>query len=726
MDTGIVLALVILAMPMLSALLIAAWKRVLPGGGDVVGIGAMGVALACAVTLAVGFGTFGGQHWDFEWLRIGDISWRLGIQLDGLTVALLVVVTTVSFLVHLFSKGYMHGDDRYSDFYRWLGLFTFSMLGLVISDNLLTLFVFWEVMGLASYKLIGHYFFKRSAYLACKKAFMTTRVGDVGMFLALLALYLYTGSLQFSEVFAKSALIPGGATTWIALGLFMGAAGKSAQFPLHIWLPDAMEGPTPVSALIHAATMVAAGVYLVGRMYALIALSPVAMLIISIIGCFTALFAASIAFTRTDIKQVLAYSTVSQLGFMFTALGTGSNIGWVAGLFHLVTHAFFKAGLFLGSGSVIHGCHHLQDMTQMGGLRKKMPVTAATFLVCCLSIAGFPLTAGFFSKDMILKSLWMGNGEYDAAYKVIFVVLAFAAFMTACYMFRCYLLTFEGKPRDHHVHDHAHESPLSMTFGLCVLATLGIAAGYGWTHNLLPSEHANVPATHPLVAQVASAGGGHGEHGSGGEHAGGEHAGGEEGGHDAAGPAAAEVHEAGPGAPMVAFVRLFRESDEHDAHIEHQGHVAALVASSIVMSLGIALACFWYLTAVGARFRKASRAAIERIYQAAYRKYFVDELVEISVIKTTGLVAALSSWFDASVLDGLVDGTGSVTRKTSDASGAADDGVVDGAVQAAAGVAWGGGGILSRFQSGRVRNYLFGAVASVALFALIMLYVAGN
>ena len=690
MPTGVLLALVIVAMPFLSGILIAAFQLLgikAPGKGDVIGIGCMGVALACAITLAVGHSTYLGQAWDFSWITIGGIEWRLGVAIDGLTLALLLVVTIVSFLVHLFSKGYMHGDDRYTDFYRWLGLFTGSMLALVVSDNLLTLFVSWEVMGLASYKLIGHYYFKKSAYMACKKAFMTTRVGDIGFFLALLALYLHTGSLQFADVFHPDALaaIPGTTKFWIALGLFMGAAGKSAQFPLHIWLPNAMEGPTPVSALIHAATMVAAGVYLIGRMYTLIVLAPGALVIISIIGCFTALFAASIAFTRTDIKQVLAYSTISQLGFMFTALGVGSNLAWKAGMFHLVTHAFFKACLFLGSGSVIHGCHHLQDMTQMGGLRKKMPVTAITYLIACLAIAGFPFTAGYFSKDMILQSLWAGNGHFDVVYQIVFFVLALAALMTAAYMFRSYFLTFEGKPRDHHVYDHAHESPKSMTIGLMVLAGLAIASGYFWHDTFLPTWHTS-------WTDLGNTG-----------------------------PRPFDVSLPFDGSrPFVGFAAAFYPKGEHAGHAHH----VAVIASLIVGLGGIALAAVWYLTGFGARLRQSMRAAVSPVYAAASRMYYIDEIVEGLLIWPSKLIAQLSAWFDSTVLDGFVDGTGSVTKKASDVSGVADDSVVDGAVQATAGAAWGGGGLLSRFQSGRVRNYLFGAVASAAVFGLVMLWAA--
>jgi NADH-quinone oxidoreductase subunit L len=665
---GVILCLVICAMPLLSAVIsdIAGLCRIkLPGDGDVIGIAFMGVSTACALTLLFGSGTFMGQGWDFQWIETGGTAWRLGIAIDGLTIALLCVVTIVSFLVHLFSKGYMHGDERYRQFYRWLGFFTFSMLWLVVSDNLFTLYVAWELMGLSSYKLIGHYFHKKSAYLACKKAFMVTRVGDIGMFLALVATYLYTDTLQFSVIFENLDKIPEAAQMWISLGLFMGAAGKSAQFPLHIWLPDAMEGPTPVSALIHAATMVAAGVYLVGRMYTLIALSPEALLVISIIGCTTALMAASIAFTMVDIKAVLAYSTISQLGFMFTALGVGSNFAWKAGLFHLVTHAFFKAGLFLGSGSVIHACHHEQDMTKMGGLWHKMPITRWIYLVCCLSIAGFPFTAGFFSKDMILQALWMGNGHYDAAYKVIFFVLAFAAMMTAAYMFRGFLLPFAGKPRDKHIYDHAHESPSNMTIPLMTLAFLALFGGLWWHNALLPI------------------------------------------GEDA----------------YMGFARVF----DVDGDAAHHGHTAALWASSIVMSLGIATACFWYLTKKGEVVRKQMRAAIAPLYKAANRLYYLDDIVEYLIIQPTMIFAAFVHWFDATIVDRfVVDGTGKINMLLSWLTGKADDGIVDGAVQGTATLCQAGGEAFSRAQTGRVRNYMFGAVAITALFAVLVLYAAGS
>ena len=672
MHTGILIALVITALPLLSALVIAAFKKQLGTKADLVGIGSMGIALALAVWLALNRATIveecaHAKPWD--WFTIGGVTWKIGVALNGLTLALLIVVTLVSFLVHLFSKGYMHGDARYEDFYRWLGFFTFSMLGLVISDNLISLFVCWELMGLSSYKLIGHYFQKESAYLACKKAFMTTRIGDVGMFIAMLAIYGYTKSLRFDEIdavlAAKDCPIPGSAITWIALGLFMGAAGKSAQFPLHVWLPDAMEGPTPVSALIHAATMVAAGVYLVGRMYTLIAMSPTALVVISIVGAFTAIFAASIAFTATDIKKVLAYSTISQLGFMFTALGVGSNMAWQAGLFHLCTHAFFKACLFLGSGSVIHACHHEQDMTRMGGLWKKLPITCATYAISCLSIAGLPvITAGFYSKDQILASLWAGGDTANPVYYVIFWVLAITAAMTGFYMFRSFWLTFFTKPRDQHIHEHAHESPATITIPLVVLAALALVAGIGWSNSFLPNE-----------------------------------------GHEAI------VHFA-PTQPQFT----------HETEAWKHAHHFALYVSIAVCGLGIALSWFCYQTAVGERARKRARAAIAPLYLAASAKYWMDELNEALIVRTTVIFAAISEWLDRQGLDAFVDATGSVTSKTAKASGVADVVVVDGAVDGTGLAAWTGGGVLSRFQSGRIRNYLFGAVAVTALFAVVVLY----
>ena len=403
-----------------------------------------------------------------NWFVTAKFSINFGMLADGLSAMMLVVVSIVSFLVHLYSIGYMHGDSRYWLFFVYLQLFSASMFGLVLANNYLQMYIFWELVGLCSYLLIGFWYEKQSASDAAKKAFLTTRIGDVGMMIGILLLFLSTGTLTFGEVFTKVANggISPGALTAISILLFAGAVGKSAQFPLHVWLPDAMEGPTPVSALIHAATMVAAGVYLVGRSFPLFSASPQAMTVVATVGAFTAIFAATIAVVQTDIKKILAYSTISQLGYMIFALGMGA---YTAGLFHLMTHAFFKALLFLGSGSIIHATG-TQDITEMGGLAKKMKTTTWTFVAGALSLSGFPLLAGFWSKDEILGFAF-GTGQY-----IFFVVGAFTAFLTAFYMFRLVFVVFGGKQS--HAAEHAHESPKTMTIPLIILAILAIIAGY--------------------------------------------------------------------------------------------------------------------------------------------------------------------------------------------------------------------------------------------------------
>jgi NADH-quinone oxidoreductase subunit L len=402
------------------------------------------------------------------WYVTGNIKITMGMLADGLSAMMLVVVTIVSFLVHLYSMGYMHGDRRYWLFFVELQLFSASMLGLVLAHNYLQMFICWELVGLCSYLLIGFWYEKKSASDASKKAFLVTRVGDVGMLIGILLLFTTTGTLTFGGVFgaADAGSISPTMITAVTVLLFCGAMGKSAQFPLHVWLPDAMEGPTPVSALIHAATMVAAGVYLVGRSFPLFSHSPQTMMVVASIGAFTAIFAASIAVVQTDIKRVLAYSTISQLGYMILALGIGA---YVAGMFHLMTHAFFKALLFLGSGSVIHAAH-TQDIRDMGGLGKKMKITTWTFVIGSLSLSGFPLLAGFWSKDEILGFAF-SNGRY-----LIFAVGAFTAFLTAFYMFRLIFVVFYGKVSK--ASEHAHESPKVMTIPLIILAVFAVIAGF--------------------------------------------------------------------------------------------------------------------------------------------------------------------------------------------------------------------------------------------------------
>jgi NADH-quinone oxidoreductase subunit L len=402
------------------------------------------------------------------WLTIGNLELTAGFEVNQLNALMLVIVSLVSFLVHTYSKGYMHGDERFPVFYAYLGLFTFAMLGLVISPNLLQTYIFWELVGVGSFLLIGFYFYKESAKAAAKKAFIMTRIGDVGLLIGMILLFWQTGSFEYDEIFAavEEGAISGTMITLTAILIFIGAVGKSGQFPLHTWLPDAMEGPTPVSALIHAATMVAAGVYLVASLFPLFNASETAMLTVAIIGAFTAIFAATIGLVQTDIKRVLAFSTVSQLGYMMLALGSA---GYVAGVFHLMTHAFFKALLFLAAGSVIHAVH-TQDIEKMGGLWKKLTFTGPLFLIGTLAISGVPLFSGFFSKDEILIAAW-AHGNY-----ILFWLAVIAAFFTAFYMFRLFFMVFSGEARSDM--KNVHESPSVMTMPMVVLAILAVIAGY--------------------------------------------------------------------------------------------------------------------------------------------------------------------------------------------------------------------------------------------------------
>jgi NADH-quinone oxidoreductase subunit L len=413
----------------------------------------------------------------FSWIIAGNFRAGFDLQIDQLTVVMLLVVTGVGWLIHIYSTGYMAHEGGYYRFFSYLNLFMFFMLILVLSANYVLLFVGWEGVGLCSYLLIGFYFLKKSASDAGKKAFIVNRIGDFGFMLGMFLLFRTFGTLDFVPLFAKAGPMPAdlmgqyGTLTIACLLLFMGATGKSAQLPLYVWLPDAMEGPTPVSALIHAATMVTAGVYVVARSHVLFTHSPSAMLIVAIIGCATAIFAATIGLVQTDIKRVLAYSTVSQLGYMFLACGVGA---FSAGVFHLMTHAFFKALLFLAAGSVIHAMGGEQDMRHMGGLSKQIPKTYATMLAATLAIAGFPPLAGFFSKDSILFNAFQSeNGGH-----ILYAVGLLTALLTSFYMFRLVFLTFYGKPRFDEHHVHVHESPNSMTIPLIVLAVLSVIGGW--------------------------------------------------------------------------------------------------------------------------------------------------------------------------------------------------------------------------------------------------------
>ena len=580
----------------------------------------------------------------FTWLEVtnqvfGHFSIHVGTLLDPLCAMMLVVVTLVSALVHLYSIGYMHDEAGITRFYLYLGLFTFSMLGLVVSPSLYQMYIFWELVGLCSYLLIGFYYTKPEANQASKKAFVVNRVGDFGMFLGILLLTYYLGTSDFLALGPKVAQWPLFGPAWLPLSvvavlLFMGAVGKSAQFPLHVWLPDAMEGPTPVSALIHAATMVAAGVYMLARTYAVFDASLMqpfhlpwlgelsAPLVVAYVGAFTSLFAATIACTQFDIKRVLAYSTLSQLGYMVMALGVG-GLGVTAGAFHLFTHAFFKALLFLGSGSVIHAVHS-NDVRKMGGLRRRMPITAITFFVGCLAIAGIPPFSGFFSKDLLLEAL------RETGHPGLQALAIGVAFLTAFYMFRLYFLTFEGnEPAD----GHAHESPATMTVPLVVLAVLSLVAGFAATPtdghsfgDLIGYQRpAGVQADWDKAVGLAQA---HPE-------ARGDYR------------AATAVWAAAPVAVAPAPASV-----EGSKAFQLDWSIA-LPATGVALA-GILLAFGLYRR----RWVEPDRVAkaFGPLYTAAYNKYYVDEFYRWMMDHGYYAVSAAIAWFDRHVVDGLMNG----------------------------------------------------------------------
>ncbi len=529
----------------------------------------------------------------------------IGLTVDGLSAVMLVVVTSVSLLVQIYSQGYMKGDGGYSRYFAYMSLFTAAMLGLILMNSILMVYVFWELVGLGSYLLIGFWFHKPAAAAAAKKAFLTTRLGDIGLLLAILLIWTKTDTFNIPVIqeIAQNHALSDTVLTLFALGIFAGAVGKSAQFPLHVWLPDAMEGPTPVSALIHAATMVAAGVYLVARMYPVFQVSDTALQTVAYIGGFTAIFAASIGIVMTDIKRVLAYSTISQLGYMMLALGVG---GYVAAIFHLMTHAFFKAMLFLGSGSVNHASGTF-DMRKMGGLRKFMPITYATFLIGSLSLSGvFPL-AGFWSKDEVLGATWEDN-------KVLFAIAMAVVFMTAFYIFRAVFMTFDGEyqggePSEHTAGDsddaHAgqpHESPWVMTIPLLILVVPTIFLGF-----------INFPAN--------------------------------------------------PTEGLSHLLEGALPESSAEALSEPSFNWAIAISSTALALGGIGLAWAVY------RAKVISAESLQRMWGPVYglvaRKYYVDELYE-GIIVRRGLydyVCAAGQWFDTHVIDGAVNGVGNGARK---------------------------------------------------------------
>ena len=545
----------------------------------------------------------------FEWIPADRFVVDVGFVVDELTACLLIVVTTIGLLVHVYSIGYMSHDPGYWRFFAYLNLFMFSMLLLVLASSFLVVFVAWELVGLCSYLLIGFWYRKRSAALAAKKAFIVNRVGDVGFILGIMLIFVSLGTLDIREVLERIGDLDATTITFIALLIFAGAMGKSAQFPLHVWLPDAMEGPTPVSALIHAATMVNAGIYLVARANPIFAHAQSALVVVAAIGIFTAILAASIAMTQTDIKRVLAYSTLSQLGYMFAAFGVGA---WTAAIFHLMTHGFFKGLLFLGSGSVIHAVHEEQDMRRMGGLSEKIPITYLTMLIGSLAIAGIPPLAGFFSKDEILgESLKLG---FFWVWAIGFVV----AGLTAFYMFRLMGMTFWGVFRGpKEVWDRIHESAPVMTVPLILLA--------------IPSVFLGMYLGLPLGASRIT-------------------------------EWLAPVFEEGEAVLHAAT------GTEEPAYALFGIDGVLIIASVTIASIGVVLA--WRLFGVGiGRIRMPARPERVReltarapfLYRASLNKWWFDDLYHFLFMVLGGRLAAAIWWFDREVIDGSVNALGEAT-----------------------------------------------------------------
>jgi len=682
----------------------------------------------------------------------GAADFVAGIYFDGLGAAMLAVVGIVSFFVHLFSMGYMHGDRRYHIFFANISLFTFAMLGLVLADNLLFLFMFWEIMGLMSYLLIGHFSHDptsariRFAAAASKKAFLTTRVGDVCLFVGLMMFLYHFGTLRFTELWAagQAAVAANGGEypawmTTAGLLVFGGTMGKSAQFPLHIWLPDAMEGPTPVSAMIHAATMVAAGVFLLGRTYPL--LSPEVLQVAAVVGATTALFAATIGTTVNDIKGVLAYSTISQLGFMVAAVGVG---GVVAGMFHMVTHAFFKACLFLCAGSVIHGCHHEQDMRRMGGLRRMMPITFAAMLVSTLAIAGIPLFSGFYSKDKIIMAAFESNmAHFSGVATFVSIALPAAALLTAFYMFRLIFMTFFGTYRGGDAHAatghgahaahaaHAAQEEHAAHGSHVAHASHASHAAHGAAVHVHAS-HAHATAHTTAHAAHASAhGAAHGPDDHHGAHA---HV-----PHESPWPMTTALICLGLlglfgghfwllGDPLghhgTWFERLISldtlylghaQPQPVDEHIAHSAHSLALIVSLGVALGGIALAAMLYLWRRGLPARIA--AGLGPIYALVRDKYYVDEFVHATLIRGSMLLSAVLKLIDERIVDGFVLLVGRVNRALGNAWAWFDKTAVDGLVNFVGLGSQALGAVARLVQTGRIQQYAAFAVAGGLLAA---------
>ncbi len=672
------------------------------------------VAISTIVAFYLAFNSHGALRTEepvldhiWTWLQVGNFRADFALGMDRLSGTYALFVTFVGFLIHVFAVGYMHGEEGFYRFFAFLNLFMFSMLTLVLGDNFVLMFVGWEGVGLCSYLLIGYYFNKKEAGDAAKKAFITNRIGDWGFVLGIMLTFMLAGSVSFftkegpggpvqsafeyfaqrpTEAFTWGALIGGGATS-IAVLLFIGAAGKSAQIPLYVWLPDAMAGPTPVSALIHAATMVTAGIYMIVRCSAIFVDAPTAMFIVAVIGAATALFAATIGLAQNDIKKVLAYSTISQLGYMFLACGVGA---FTAAIFHVITHAFFKALLFLGSGSVIHGMHHEQDMRRMGNLKKYMPITFATMVTGWLAICGIPFFAGFFSKDEILWKTWSAHGlSIPGGFnKVLWGIGALTALLTAVYMTRMMVMTFWGSERfrekddDHHAADHdhhhgpiePHESSWIMTVPLIVLAILSTIGGFMGVPYVLSSYFSHTDINYiehtlePVVSKETTSVG----------------------------------HEEKSEAPKLLSTPP-QETDAAspihplpgtEAAGTHAAHSPAEIRAERWLALTSVLIAFAGIGIGLVTFLKRPLLQFPRILE---NKYYVDEIYDATLIRPTHFISREGLWkiFDQGVIDGLLHSVGEAVTEA--------------------------GRLGRHLQAGLLRGYaaiiLFGALVLVGVFA---------
>ena len=684
-----------------------------PKNRGITNVFALGTTLLSALiaTYIVLSSGAGWQHTYYTWIpagigHVGNFTANFGVdfafRIDHLSSTMLMIVTWVGFLIHVYATGYMAHETGYTRFFTYLNLFMFMMLLLVLGANYLVMFVGWEGVGLCSYLLIGFYYDKNYAADAGKKAFVANRIGDFGFILGIFLIFNTFGTSDYATVFARASANPAaytGISTAICLLLFVGACGKSAQIPLYVWLPDAMAGPTPVSALIHAATMVTAGVYMVVRSNVLFRLSPDAMAVVATVGAVTALFAATIGIAQYDIKKVLAYSTVSQLGYMFLAAGVGA---FASAIFHVMTHAFFKACLFLGAGSVIHGCGGEQDMRKMGGLRKSMPATRMTMLLACIAIAGFPPLAGFFSKDEILSTAYAHHG-------FLYLLGMVAATFTSFYMFRLYFMTFSGdyraaevvgypesepqhaghvvipaqphldqgdahsdKAHGHHADAHEpHESPRSMTVVLWVLAIGAVVTGFVGLPEMFGGAH-------PTLFQRWLA----------------------------------------PG-----FLPLGHEAYEF-AEASRLQEFLLILSSVAVATIGWALAYALYYR--DNAFVTATRWATGRfafMHRVLANKYYVDELYNAAIIYPTLVFSRFLSWFDANIIDGIVNLTRNVTiYPLGHGSSLFDRFIVDGAVNGLAYTASGASRMFRKMQSGFVQNYALVMGGGIVLITVVYLF----